>query len=221
MTHKHFRESWPGPQGMIELLFDVPANSCAIALIAHPNPALGGTAQHKVPAFLARTLRDAGWLTVRPNFRGVGGSEGEHDHGIGETDDLVVVAQRLQSMYPGLPLVLIGFSFGAYVQIGVARRLRDAGRPPARLVLVGAGIGQVEGGRYYDAGEVPPDTFVIHGENDERVALSNVFRWAEPQALPVTVVPGADHFFTGRLPVLAKALGANLNDIPADSASAR
>jgi len=111
-----------------------------------PTRPSGGTAEHKVPAILARSLREAGWLTVRPNFRGVGGSEGLHDHGVGETDDLLAVSLRLQSMYPGLPLVLVGFSFGAYVQIGVARRLREQGPPSARLVLVGPGIGQVEGG---------------------------------------------------------------------------
>lgn len=220
MTHnKHYRESWPGPAGMIELLFDRPEDVKGIAVVAHPNPALGGTAEHKVPAILARGLREAGWLTVRPNFRGVGGSEGLHDHGIGETDDLVAVSLRLQSMYPGLPLVLVGFSFGAYVQTGVARQLREQGHPAARLVLVGPGIGQVEGGRYYEAGEVPADTFVIHGENDERVPLGNVLRWAEPQTLPVVVIPGVDHFFTRRLPVLANAVRTNLQGVLFNSAS--
>jgi len=213
MTHKHYRESWPGPAGLIEILFDQPEDMKGVAVIAHPNPSLGGTAEHKVPAILARSLREAGWLTVRPNFRGVGASEGLHDHGVGETEDLLAVSRHLQSMHPGLPLVLVGFSFGAYVQIGVARQLREMGHPAARLVLVGPGIGQVEGGRYYEAGEVPADTFVIHGENDERVPLANVLRWAEPQTLPVVVIPAADHFFARRLPALANAVKANLQGV--------
>jgi alpha/beta superfamily hydrolase len=76
--------------GRIEILFDVPdAAPRAVAVIAHPHPLLGGSAEHKVPAILARGLRDDGWVALRPNFRGVGGSEGVHDEGMGEVDDLV------------------------------------------------------------------------------------------------------------------------------------
>jgi len=211
MSKRHFRVFWPGPAGRIELLFDVPDKpSCAMAIIAHPHPLLGGNAEHKVPGILANALRDDGWVTVRPHFRGAGATEGLHDQGVAEVDDLIAVASRLRSTYAGLPLVLIGFSFGRFVQIHVARKLAEAGVPAERLVLVGPGVGQVEGSRLYEPGDVPPDTLVIHGEKDERVPLGNVLRWAEPQGLPVIVVPGADHFFSRRLPVLARFVRAQL-----------
>lgn len=98
-----------------------------------------------------------------------------------------------------IPVVLAGFSFGAYCQTRVARRLADAGRPAQRLVLVGTAAGFVEGLRQYDTESVPHDTIVIHGSADTTVPLANVLAWAETNDLPVTVVPGADHFFHRRL----------------------
>jgi alpha/beta superfamily hydrolase len=216
MRKHHFRDSWLGPTGRIEILFDVPEGPPrALAVIAHPHPLLGGSAEHKVPAILAKSLCDDGWVALRPNFRGVGATEGVHDGAMGEVDDLVAVSSDLRSKHADLPLVLIGFSFGGYVQIQVARRLTEAGIPVARLVLVGPGIGEVEGGRCYVPGDAPLDTLVIHGEKDERVPLTNVLRWGEPQGIPVVVIPGADHFFSRRLPVLARFVRTHLTSIPA------
>ena len=98
-----------------------------------------------------------------------------------------------------LPVALAGFSFGAYAQTRVARRLSEAGHPAQRLVLVGTAAGFVEGTRQYDTEAVPHDTIVIHGSADETVPLANVLDWARPLDLPVVVVPGADHFFHRRL----------------------
>jgi hypothetical protein len=81
-----------GPVGAIEVLFDSPRGSLqGLAVVAHPQPLLGGTAQHKLPLWLARALADGGWWAARPNFRGVGRSAGTHDHGVGETDDLLAL----------------------------------------------------------------------------------------------------------------------------------
>jgi len=98
-----------------------------------------------------------------------------------------------------LPVVLAGFSFGAYVQTRVAEVLAAAGRPAQRMVLVGTAAGHVEGLRQYSTRAVADDTIVIHGAKDETVPLANVLAWAEPFDLPVIVVPGADHFFHRRL----------------------
>lgn len=205
-----------GLAGAIELLVDAPSVTPlqGVVLIGHPQPLLGGTAQHKVPQLLARAARELGWLAVRPNFRGVGASAGQHDQGIGETLDLVGLAQALRAAFPDLPLGLAGFSFGAYVQSRVAQRLADAGDPPAFVLLAGMPAGAVEGGRYYDTGPAVPRTLVVHGELDERVPLSSVLDWARPQSHPVTVVPGADHFFTGRLQVLRDLLRAHVAAAP-------
>jgi uncharacterized protein len=201
-----------GPGGRMEVHVDAPMQTPrGIALIAHPQPLLGGSAVHKIPHLLARGARDAGWLAVRPNFRGVGGSEGVHDHGIGETDDLVALTGLLREEHPRLPLALIGFSFGAFVQSRVAQRLVQADAPAARVVLLGLPVGEVSGGsRHYETECVPNDTIVVHGERDEAAPLSALLEWARPISMPVVVVPGADHFFTGHLPLLRSVVVQHL-----------
>ena len=163
-----------GPAGRIEVAVDHPsvfptegaAEEAArgIALVAHPHPLFGGTLDNKVAQTLARTFAELGYIAVRPNFRGVGASAGEHDHGDGETDDLVRVVDWALSRFGPLPIALAGFSFGAYVQTRVARRIKAE-----RLVLVGVPDGLVPGVRTYRTEAVPPDTVVIHGD-----ALSSV-----------------------------------------------
>lgn len=192
-----------GSAGPMEVLFDLPkAAAQGIAIVAHPQPLLGGNATHKVPHVLARGLCDAGWLVARPNFRGVGASAGIHDAGRGETDDLLALCDQLRGARPGLPLALVGFSFGAFVQACVSRALADRRAPAWRTCLAGMPFGEVDGGRRYDTPDGVPDALVVHGEHDERVPLLSVLDWARPTGQPVVVVPGADHFFTGRLPVL-------------------
>lgn len=195
-----------GPSGAMEVIFDVPKGPTSVlqgaAIVAHPQPLLGGSAIHKVPHVLARGLCDAGWLVTRPNFRGVGRSAGMHDAGNGETDDLLALSELLRAALPGRRLLLVGFSFGAFVQARVARALADRAAPAWRTCLAGMPFGEVEGGRRYDTPDGLPDALVVHGENDERVPLRAVLDWARPKSQPVVVVPGADHFFTGRLPVL-------------------
>ncbi len=198
-TEKFFID---GPVGPIEILRDTPEGAHGLALIAHPHPLFGGTNTNKVAHTLARTLSGLGYCALRPNFRGVGGSAGTHDHGNGESDDLLAVIDWAQAQYGDGPLVLAGFSFGAFVQTRVAKRLAAAGRPVKRLVLVGTASGFIEGARTYDTEAVTPDSIVIHGSRDETVPLENVLAWAEPLQLPVVVVPGADHFFHTRLHIL-------------------
>jgi len=203
------RTQFAGPAGVIDAYIDAPADDASaslrgIAIVAHPHPLEGGNAQHKIPLALARLFQRHGWLAVRPNFRGAGASEGMHDTGIGETDDLLAVIEALRREYPDAPLALAGFSFGAYVQSRVARRLMDADRAPACTVLVGLPSGAATTGRVYDTPAVPVDALVIHGEEDSIAPLANVMSWARPQHLPVVVLPGANHFLTGYLnPVTA------------------
>jgi len=182
-----------GPAGNIETDINDPgAARRGIALIAHPNPVQGGTKDNKVVTTLAKAFFALGYLTARPNFRGVGASEGSHDEGRGETDDLLAVAGHLTRQYGDLSFALAGFSFGSFVQTRVAKRLKVD-----RMVLVGAAVSR------FPSETVPPDTLVIHGEHDEVVPLGAVLDWARPQGLPVVVVPGGEHFFHGRLNLLA------------------
>jgi uncharacterized protein len=191
------------PEGHMEVLVDQPRQpSCGVAVVAHPQPLLGGSAEHKVPQVLARGLVEAGWTVLRPNFRGVGRSSGQHDSGLGEADDLLALACWLQRQKSAPRLALVGFSFGAFVQARVSRALVDSGQPAWRTALIGLPFGEARGGRRYDTPDGIGAALVVHGERDERVPLSAVFEWARPQAQPVTVVPGVDHFFTGKLHVL-------------------
>ncbi len=189
-----------GPDGKIEVFVELQEAPTGIALVAHPHPLFGGTADNKVVTTLARTFRELGCITLRPNFRGVGGSEGAHDHGVAETEDLLVVHSYARQRFgTGLPVYLAGFSFGAYVVTRLAQRLATAGDAAQRLVLVGTAAGFIEGLRRYETAAVPADTIVIHGAQDETVPLPNVLAWAESLELPITVIAGADHFFHRRL----------------------
>jgi alpha/beta superfamily hydrolase len=183
-----------GNAGVMEGLLDVPAEAPrGIALVAHPHPLYGGTMENKVAQTLARTFVALGYVTARINFRGVGTSEGVHDHGHGETDDMALLLAHMQQQYPGLPVVLGGFSFGTFVQSQLQQRLVAAGSPAERLVLVGTAA------KKWPMPEVPADTILIHGELDDTIPLQDVFEWARPQDIPVIVIPGADHFFHKKL----------------------
>ena len=191
-----------GPAGKIEVIMERPDAPKGIALIAHPHPLGGGANTNKVAYTLAKTFTNLGYAAFRPNFRGVGGTEGVHDEGRGETDDLLAVIEDAKCRCGNIPVALAGFSFGAFCQTRVAKRLAAASHPAQRLVLVGTAAGYVESTRHYDTEAVPHDTIVIHGAADTLVPLANVFAWAEPLDLPVVVVPGADHFFHRRLHVI-------------------
>jgi alpha/beta superfamily hydrolase len=186
----------PGPAGNLEVRVNDPGEQRrGLALIAHPHPLYGGTLENKVVQTLAKTFFAQSYVAVRMNFRGVGASDGVFDEGRGETEDWIVVAQAMRARFGELPLALAGFSFGAFVQSRVAEQLR-----PQRLVLVAPAVGR------FPVAAVPEDTLVVHGEEDDVVPLAEVLNWARPQALPVVVLPGAGHFFHGRLLELARIL---------------
>ena len=183
-----------GPAGALETDLNDPGEPRrGIALIAHPNPVQGGSKDNKVVTTLAKTFFGLGYVAIRPNFRGVGASTGSFDQGNGETDDLLAVANYARARYGELPLLLAGFSFGAFVQTRVAQTL-----PAEKMVLVGPAVNR------FPAATVPSDTLVIHGEVDDVVPLAAVLDWARPQQLPLVVVPGGEHFFHGKLHLLAQ-----------------
>ena len=207
-----------GIVGLIEMSIDLPDELKSdpsfvvrgLALVAHPHPLMGGTMDNKVAQTMARAFNQLGYVSVRPNFRGVGGTLGVHDDGVGELDDLLHVTDwmRTPSSWSQsevtahqawtvnvnvLPLVVSGFSFGSFVGSHLVQKLAELGRPAERLVMVGSAAGK------WDLATVAADTIVIHGEVDETIPLVDLFDWARPQELTVQVVPGADHFFHRRL----------------------
>ena len=189
------REFVRGPAGRIECAVDAPeAASRGSALVAHPHPLYGGSLDNKVVQTLARAMVALGYEAWRPNFRGVGATEGVHDEGRGELEDLQAIVEHLQPR----KLVLAGFSFGAALQAQLSKKLEIE-----RLVLVGIAVTRL------DVPEVPRDSLVIHGENDDTVPLAALLDWARPQELPVILVPGADHFFHRKLHVLRGIVQSN------------
>lgn len=188
-----------GPAGALELVLNVPEATPprGIALVAHPHPLQGGTLDNKVAQTLAKTFFAMGYVATRFNFRGVGASEGSFDEGVGETDDALAALAHARSRFGELPVALAGFSFGSFVQTRVATSIQAE-----RLVLVGPAVTRLAGT------PVPPDTIVVHGEEDDVVPLAAVLAWARPQQLPLVVFPGCGHFFHGRLSQLQRTITA-------------
>ena len=197
-----------GEAGAIEVAVDLPTDnqpSKGVAIIAHPHPLFGGTLDNKVVQTLARAFTQCGWTAVRFNFRGVGGTAGLHDEGRGELDDMLAV---VASTAPQGLLCLAGFSFGAFVTTHAFERLNPI-RPIDKLVLVGTSVSRSVAAPIDPAAHL--QTLVVHGEQDDTVALAAVMDWARPQALPVTVVPGGGHFFHGQLPLLRNLVVRHLS----------
>lgn len=201
-----------GPVGGIEALEDLPMLPAGeaprgVAVIAHPHPLFAGTMDNKVVQTLARAFVQCGWRAVRFNFRGVGATEGTHDAGRGELDDLMAMIDHATAGSPTAPLALAGFSFGSFVVSHAVAALGPQ-RAPERLVLIGTAASR------FTVAPVPHElharTLVVHGEHDDTVPLADVMNWARPQTLPVTVVPGGSHFFHGQLPLLRNLVARHL-----------
>jgi uncharacterized protein len=190
MNPRTERRTIAGPAGDIECAIDSPATVHGVAVLCHPHPQHGGTMDNKVVQTLARAFVQLGWRAVRFNFRGVGASQGVWDAGAGEVDDALAVLEAFAE--PGAPLALGGFSFGGAIAAQVAARRRGI----ERLVLVAPAV------QHFDVPAVPSHSLVIHGEADDVVPLAALLDWARPQTLPVTVIPGAGHFFHGQISLL-------------------
>ena len=198
-----------GAAGNIECAIATPASVRGVAVIAHPHPLYGGTMDNKVITTLAKVYAEAGLATLRFNFRGVGRTEGAHDEGRGETDDMLRVIAHARSQHAGLPLHLAGFSFG-----GAIATRASATAEFDQLLLVAPGFRRITAAGMGDAPD-PQDptlgaigrhtwenTVVVHGDLDETVPLADSLAWAAAREVPVVVVPGGEHFFHRKLHIL-------------------
>ncbi|MCP0916009.1 hydrolase [Acinetobacter indicus] len=196
----------PGPVGRIEVFVDYPQGEVkGFAVVSHPHPLQGGTPQHKVPALLAQMYLERDCVVYRPSFRGSGQSEGVHDEGFGETDDILEVIKYARSQHIGLPFYAGGFSFGAHVMAKSYAAL-PVELQPKQTILCGLPTATVAGVRHYVTPEIKGDILFIHGEADDVTLLSDMITWAKPQRHLVTILPGANHFFTGYLKQLRIAI---------------
>jgi uncharacterized protein len=189
-----------GPAGPLQAIVEDPGGvGPSYAVICHPHPLYGGTMDNKVVTTVARALQEAGMPTLRFNFRGVGASAGEFDHGVGETEDADAVASWGAARWPGRSLVIAGFSFGGYVALRLAQQ-----RLPRCLITIAPAV------QGFAASTAVPHCpwLVVQGDADELVDPSMVIDWVntldpKPRLL---VLPGVGHFFHGRLRELRDAV---------------
>ncbi|HWU68014.1 MAG TPA: alpha/beta fold hydrolase, partial [Stenotrophobium sp.] len=192
-----------GPAGRIELLLSAPrepATRPGFAVVCHPHPLFGGAMSNKVVYTLAACATQAGLYALRFNFRGVGYSEGVHDRGRGETEDVLFLVNWMRQRLPQAPLLLAGFSFGAFVSVKAA-----AAAKPAVQVSVAPPFE-----KYVDEPVPPrPDCpwLVLHGTADDVVDYAQTRRVLQTFSPPpeLVTVEGAGHFFHGRLDVIRDA----------------
>lgn len=195
-------EALPGPAGALEILAEGfnQSGRKGVAIVCHPHPLHGGTLHNKVVHYLARTLGELNFATIRFNFRGVGKSEGCFDHGNGETEDVLAIAQWVRQQFPEAPLWLAGFSFGAYVALR-ASQSENLGQ----LITIAPAVNR------FDPSTIQPPHcpwLLVQGEDDDIVPLSAVTQWLDtlatrPQAI---FLKGVGHFFHGQLPLLRQTL---------------
>ena len=198
-----------GPSGPLEALYLDSADATGIALICHPNPVQGGTMLNKVVSTLQRTARDAGLLTLRFNYRGVGASAGSHDMGSGEVDDAWAVAKWLRAKHPDLPLTILGFSFGGFVAATLAGRLEAENMAVAQLFMVAPAVMRLTQSLPQRA-----TLTVIQPDADEVVDPQLVYDWSDNLDRPHELLKVAEcgHFFHGKLTDLKDLLLPRLSN---------
>ena len=199
-----------GSEGKIQVFVDYPQGEVkGFAVVCHPHPLQGGTPHHKVPHPLAQMFLERGCVVYRPSFRGSGESEGIHDEGFGETEDTLDIIQYARLKHIGKPFYAGGFSFGAHVMAKSYAAL-PVELQPIQTILCGLPTATVAGVRHYVTPAIKGDILFIHGEGDDVTLLSDMIEWARPQRHMVTVLPGANHFFTGYLKHLRLAISRYL-----------
>lgn len=203
----------PGPAGRLEaILWSAPDEGNSVpplaAVVCHPHPLFGGTMHNKVVYQTAKTIHRFGLPVVRFNFRGVGSSQGTHDKGIGEKDDVLAAIDFLVAKYPGVPLLLAGFSFGAWV--GLRAGCEDS--RVAELIGLGLPVGDFDPRSFSYLERCDKPMLLASGEFDQ-YGPPNLLR-AMVEKLPeqvlqqthVAIVSGGDHFFAGQLPTLDRTI---------------
>lgn len=192
-----------GQLGVVDCAIDWPSDNQPLVgwtLILHPHPLHGGARNNKVVTTMSRAATQQGLVVLRPDFRGVGLSAGSFDQGKGETADMLAVVEQFETQFPELAqkhFLLGGFSFGSSVAAQLYSQLETTGkRTPQALVLAGCAV---ERFRFIEHLQVPSWTYLLHGELDEVVPLSEAMDFAQAHQLAVSVIPQAGHFFHGKL----------------------
>ncbi|ADU91621.1 alpha/beta hydrolase [Taylorella equigenitalis] len=201
----------PSPIGVIECDIDWPSdegqtNITGWALCLHPHPLFDGTKNNKVITTFSRACVSMGYVCFRPNFRGVGGSEGKFDDSVGETQDMRFLIDYIKQNFPQFqnkPWVLGGFSFGSAVAAQLHQTLKDESLElPSALILLGVAVWKYAKKEV----ELPSKTLLIHGSDDEIIPLKDVLEWLKNYELPLVTIPNSGHFFHGKLIIIKKLI---------------
>ncbi|HJZ68375.1 MAG TPA: alpha/beta fold hydrolase [Blastocatellia bacterium] len=208
MTDLSGNTFFEGPAGRIEAIVKEPAGRVTrAAIVCHPHPLFGGTMHNKVVYRIARTFHDAGFAVLRFNFRGAGRSEGEHDYGVGEQDDLRAAMEFIEDRYPEAEVWLAGFSFGTTVML----RAAACDDRVSAFVAVGVPVLKYD---LADAAQCRKPKLFVQGSLDEFGSSEQLERLIstleEPKKL--NIIEGADHFFEGHLAELADAVSEFISD---------
>jgi len=197
-----------GPAGRLEAMLwtSSAADPDFAAVVCHPHPLFGGTMHNKVVYQTAKALHERGAPVLRFNFRGTGQSEGEHDNGRGERDDVRAALDYLAAEFPGRALLLAGFSFGSSVglRVGCVDGRVD------KLIGLGLPVNNVDMSFLQTCAK---PKLLIQGGNDQfgaRARIEALFAML-PEPKRLAIVDGADHFFTGRLDQIGAAIEAWLD----------
>ena len=193
-----------GRAGRLEAILWKPTGAARLAaLVCHPHPLFGGTMHNKVVYQAAKSLDSLGLPVLRFNFRGAGLSAGTHDRGGGEQEDVKAALDFLATEFPGLPLLLAGFSFGSWVGL----RVGCADERVQELIGIGTPVNSSDFS-YLRNCEKPK--LFVHGANDEHGDVVKLEQLVEslPGDNRLVVVPGAEHFFVGKLDQVDAAIRA-------------
>lgn len=193
-----------GPVGALEALIEVPgdAGPSGVVVVCHPHPLHGGSMQNKVAHMLAKAFTASGFAALRFNFRGVGASEGQFADGEGEVGDVAAMVDYARERFPGLPLWLAGFSFGAAMAVRSA-----AGTHAAGLVAVAPAASRFVG----TLEQLPTCPWLmVHGDADDVVPIEETVRWLDslPPGPELVVFEETGHFFHGKLVELRETVVA-------------
>ena len=182
--------------GNIEVLITLPENITEMTptvIISHPHPLYGGSMTNKVVHILAKSFTELNVIVVKYNFRGVGQSEGEYDEGLGEAEDLQLLAKTIRQWRPKAPIWLAGFSFGAYVTTRAQSDIKAE-----KIVLVAPPVNMYP---FQDLADIDIPWIVIQGGEDEVIDANAIKSWVKsrPHAPEFIWMQDAGHFFHGKL----------------------